>query len=145
MENNIKINFENFLNKKNFSSSQKEIKESNFNNFIKNGFPNKRIEDWKFSDLKQIITTNFENIDFSKKEEQSIFEIIPSIKTILLCSRSNVKLASILVCSSFFEKSIFSKLVVIIFFKSENFQSSILLLGNPFLIKLLKFISFISF
>ena len=62
------------LNKKNFSSSQKEIKESNFNNFIKNGFPNKRIEDWKFSDLKQIITTNFENIDFSKKEEQSNIE-----------------------------------------------------------------------
>ena len=38
MENNIKINFENYLNKKDFSSSQKEIKESNFNNFIKNGF-----------------------------------------------------------------------------------------------------------
>src|SRR6056300_156440 len=74
MENNIKINFENYLNKKNFSSSQKEIKESNFNNFIKNGFPNKRIEDWKFSDLKNIITTNFENIDFSKKEEQSNIE-----------------------------------------------------------------------
>ena len=71
MENNIKINFDNYLNKRNFSSSQKEIKESNFNNFIKNGFPNKRIEDWKFSDIKQIITTNFENIDFSKKEEQS--------------------------------------------------------------------------
>ena len=71
MENNIKINFENYLNKKNFSSSQKEIKEINFNNFIKKGFPNKRIEDWKFSDLKQIITTNFEDINFSKKEEQS--------------------------------------------------------------------------
>ena len=71
MENNIKINFENYLNKKKFSSSQKEIKKSNFDNFIKNGFPNKRIEDWKFSDIKQIITTNFENIDFSKKEEQS--------------------------------------------------------------------------
>ena len=71
MENNIKLNFENYLNEKNFSSSQKEIKEVNFDNFIKNGFPNKRIEDWKFSDLKQIITTNFENIDFSKKEKQS--------------------------------------------------------------------------
>ena len=71
MENNIKLNFENYLNEKNFSSSQKEIKEVNFDNFIKNGFPNKRIEDWKFSDLKQIITTNFDNIDFSKKEKQS--------------------------------------------------------------------------
>ena len=71
MENNIKLNFENYLNKKNFSSSQKEIKEVNFDNFIKNGFPNKRIEDWKFSDLKQIIATNFDNIDFSNKEKQS--------------------------------------------------------------------------
>ncbi len=71
MENNIKLNFENYLNEKNFSSSQKEIKEDNFDNFIKNGFPNKRIEDWKFSDLKQIIATNFDNIDFSKKEKQS--------------------------------------------------------------------------
>jgi len=71
MENNIKLNFENYLNEKNFSSSQKEIKEKSFNNFIKNGFPNKRLEDWKFSDLKQIITTNFEDINFSKKEDQS--------------------------------------------------------------------------
>ena len=71
MENNIKLNFENYLNEKNFSSSQKEIKEVNFDNFIKNGFPNKRIEDWKFSDLKQIIATNFDNIDFSKKEKKS--------------------------------------------------------------------------
>ena len=71
MENNIKLNFENYLNEKNFSSSQKAIKEKSFNNFIKNGFPNKRLEDWKFSDLKQIITTNFEDINFSKKEEQS--------------------------------------------------------------------------
>ena len=74
MENNIKLNFENYLNKKNFSSSQKKIKEKSFNNFIKNGFPNKRLEDWKFSDLKQIITTNFEDINFSKKEEQSNLE-----------------------------------------------------------------------
>ena len=71
MENKIKLNFENYLNKKNFSSSQKEIKERSFNNFIKNGFPNKRLEDWKFSDLKQIITTNFKDINFLKKEEQS--------------------------------------------------------------------------
>ena len=71
MENNIKLNFENYLNEKNFSSSQKEIKEISFNNFIKNGFPNKRLEDWKFSDLKQIIAKNFKDINFSKKEEQS--------------------------------------------------------------------------
>ena len=72
MENNIKLNFENYLNKKNFSSSQKEIKEKSFNNFIKNGFPNKRLEDWKFSDLKQIITTNFKILIFRKKKNNLI-------------------------------------------------------------------------
>ena len=35
MENNIKLNFESYLNEKNFTSSQKEIKEINFDNFIK--------------------------------------------------------------------------------------------------------------
>ena len=58
----------------NSNLSYLDRREEIFSNFIKNGFPNKRIEDWKFSDLKQIITTNFENIDFSKKEEQSNIE-----------------------------------------------------------------------
>jgi Fe-S cluster assembly protein SufD len=66
MENNLKLNFEDYLNEKNLTNSQKEIKESNFDNFIKKGFPNKRIEDWKFSDLKQIISSNFDNINFFK-------------------------------------------------------------------------------
>ena len=34
MENNLKLNFEDYLNEKNLTNSQKEIKESNFDNFI---------------------------------------------------------------------------------------------------------------
>ena len=71
MQSEIKSNFEKSLSEGNFSSSQKDIKEKNFNKFIEQGFPNKRIEDWKFSDLNQIISTNFENLDFSKKDDQS--------------------------------------------------------------------------
>ena len=67
MQNEIKSIFEKSLNEGDFSSSQKNIKEKSFNRFIEQGFPNKRIEDWKFSDLNQIISTNFENLDFSKK------------------------------------------------------------------------------
>ena len=67
MQNEIKSIFEKSLNEGDFSSSQKNIKEKNFNRFIEQGFPNKRIEDWKFSDLNQIISTNFENLDYSKK------------------------------------------------------------------------------
>ena len=71
MQSEIKLNFEKSLSKGNFSSSQKEIKEKNFNKFIEQGFPTKRNEDWKFSDLNQIISTNFENINFSKIDNQS--------------------------------------------------------------------------
>ena len=67
MQNEIKSIFEKSLNEGDFSSSQKNIKEKSFNRFIEQGFPNKRIEDWKFSDLNQIISANFENLDYSKK------------------------------------------------------------------------------
>ena len=75
MQSEIKSNFEKSLSEGNFSSSQKDIKEKNFNKFIEQGFPNKRIEDWKFSDLNQIISTNFENLDFSKKDDQSSIDL----------------------------------------------------------------------
>ena len=75
MQSEIKSNFEKSLSEGNFSSSQKDIKEKNFNKFIEKGFPNKRIEDWKFSDLNQIISTNFENLDFSKKDDQSSVDV----------------------------------------------------------------------
>ena len=64
MENQIKSNFEKIISKLNFTNAQKEIKEKNINNFLKKGFPNKRLEDWKFSDLKQIISNNFEDLNF---------------------------------------------------------------------------------
>ena len=75
MQSEIKSNFEKSLSEGNFSSSQKDIKEKNFNKFIEQGFPNKRIEDWKFSDLNQIISTNFESLDFSKKDDQSSIDV----------------------------------------------------------------------
>ena len=71
MQNEIKLNFEKSLSEGNYSISQKEIKENNFNKFLKQGFPNKRIEDWKFSDLSQIISTNFEKLDFYKENKTS--------------------------------------------------------------------------
>ena len=75
MQTEIKSNFEKSLSEGDFSSLQKEIKKKNFNKFIEQGFPTKRIEDWKFSDLNQIISTNFENLDFSNKGNQSSIDI----------------------------------------------------------------------
>ncbi len=76
MENQIKLDFENFLNKEKFSSSQIQIKKNNFNEFVKKGFPNKRIEDWKFSDLNQIIQTNIKKLNFINSDiKKEDFEI----------------------------------------------------------------------
>jgi len=74
MQSEIKSNFEKSLSEGNYSISQKEIKEKNFNKFIEQGFPNKRIEDWKFSDLNQIISTNFKKLDFYKENNASSIE-----------------------------------------------------------------------
>ena len=40
------------------------LEKKNLKNFIDKGFPNKRIEDWKFSDLNHIISSNIENLSF---------------------------------------------------------------------------------
>jgi Fe-S cluster assembly protein SufD len=75
MQSEIKLNFEKLLNEEDFSNSQKEIKKKNFNKFLEQGFPSRRIEDWKFSDLSQIISTNFEKLDFSRKDKHSNIDV----------------------------------------------------------------------
>ena len=64
MEEQLKIDFDKVI--KNLKPSKKdfELREKNLNEFIKNGFPNKRIEDWKFSDLNLIISSNIKELKF---------------------------------------------------------------------------------
>ena len=51
------------LNKINhFSENEKLEREKNLNLFLKNGLPNKKDENWKFTDLNLIISKNFKNI-----------------------------------------------------------------------------------
>ena len=64
MENQIKQNYYNFLSKEKFNESQINYKKINLENFFKKGFPNKRQEDWKFSDLNQIIQSNIKNLNY---------------------------------------------------------------------------------
>ncbi|WP_440909256.1 Fe-S cluster assembly protein SufD [Candidatus Pelagibacter sp.] len=71
MENNSQINFENFLKEKSFSKDQLEIRKKNFEKFSTEGFPNKRLEDWKFSDLNQIIKNNIKNFNIDISNENS--------------------------------------------------------------------------
>jgi len=68
MEEQLKIDFDKVI--KNLKPSKKdiELREKNLNEFIKNGFPNKRKEDWKFSDLNQIISSNIKELKFFSEE-----------------------------------------------------------------------------
>ena len=72
-------NFYNFKvnNIKGLSAQEKEFRNKELDLFSKNGFPNKRQEAWKFTDLNTILSKNFFNItndNISVKEKK--FELI---------------------------------------------------------------------
>ena len=46
----------------NLSSVEKDIRKKNLDLFYKSGFPNKKNEDWKFTDLNSILNKSFESI-----------------------------------------------------------------------------------
>ena len=49
----------------NFSFKEKEYRSKNLTHFNKLGFPNKRSEDWKFSDLRDIMSKNFKKLELN--------------------------------------------------------------------------------
>ncbi len=57
-----------------FTKEEKDFRIKNLNYFNDIGFPNKRNEDWKFSDLKEIVSKNFNklNLKFEKSEKPKI-------------------------------------------------------------------------
>ncbi len=73
MEEQLKIDFEKKLKDFSYSDQEKKFKETNFKEFLKQGFPNRKLENWKFSDLNQIIKNNIGELTFYndyKKENQ---------------------------------------------------------------------------
>ena len=60
----LKIDFDKIVGSLKLSNESIELRKKNFNQFVESGFPNKRVEDWKFSDLNQIISSNIENLRF---------------------------------------------------------------------------------
>ena len=69
MEDNTIINFDKFLDNHSFSDEQLEKRKKNYKKFNDEGFPNKKLEDWKFSDLNQIIKKNIKNFIIEKSEK----------------------------------------------------------------------------
>ena len=78
MEKKIITDFENTYKNSSLNDDVKFKKEF-LNKFIEKGFPSKKLESWKFSDLNQIINKNIENLIFynditkSNKIDESLY------------------------------------------------------------------------
>jgi len=59
----IEINLKQIEKIKKITSKEKDFRVKNLEIFNTTGFPNKRFEDWKFSDFKDIIDKNFKELD----------------------------------------------------------------------------------
>ena len=60
----IKTDFEKIIKNSNLSEGDVKLKRKYLDNFIENGFPSRKLENWKFSDLNQIIKKNIGELSF---------------------------------------------------------------------------------
>ena len=141
MEEQLKIDFEKFLENTNFSKKNVEIKRKNFNNFIEKGFPNRREENWKFSDLNQIISKNIKNLSFyhdlskPNKIDQSIFiDGLEHNKLVFVNGRIEK------IEFDYEEKNKIEILDDLVLEKSDHANNSLLFLNNAFVSKYFKLI-----
>ncbi|MDC3083724.1 Fe-S cluster assembly protein SufD [Candidatus Pelagibacter sp.] len=79
MTEQIKTDFEKIVKTSTFSEKDVELKKKYLNKFLKTGFPSRKLENWKFSDLSQIIKKNigelsfYNDYSFPNKVDTSIF------------------------------------------------------------------------
>ena len=78
MSDQLQSDFDKLVKTSKFSSEEIKIKKNFLNNFIKNGFPNRKQEDWKFLDISQIIKKNISDLSFFNDYSQSN-KIDPSV------------------------------------------------------------------
>ena len=79
MTEQIKTDFEKIVKTSAFSEKDVELKRMYLNKFLETGFPTRKLENWKFSDLSQIIKKNigelsfYNDYSFPNKVDTSIF------------------------------------------------------------------------
>ncbi len=79
MRDQLQSDFDKIVKTSKFSNEEIKFKKNFLNNFIKKGFPNRKLEDWKFLDISQIIKKNISDLSFfndysqSNKIDSSIF------------------------------------------------------------------------
>ena len=60
----LKTEFDKIVQNSKFSKKEIEFRKENLNKFIKEGFPTKKNENWKFSDISQIIQNNIGDLKY---------------------------------------------------------------------------------
>ena len=75
----LKNTFKSFNEKFSKKDTIAKIRSDNFEKFVQLGFPNKKLEDWKFSDFNRIISNKFKNININL-EQQNKFKFDNYIK-----------------------------------------------------------------
>ena len=79
MKEQLQIDFDNIVKISSFSQKDIERKQNYLNDFMKIGFPSRRQENWKFSDLNQIIKKNigelsfYNDYSFTNKVDTSVY------------------------------------------------------------------------
>ena len=74
MEEQLKIDFDKVVKNLKLTDESIRFRKKSLDEFIKNGFPNKRNEEWKFSDLNQIINSNIKKLTFFNTSLESSLE-----------------------------------------------------------------------
>ena len=81
MNQNFEINSNQIDKIKKITSRQKEFRIKNLELFKAAGFPNKKFEDWKFSDFNEIVRKNFDYLETSEiKSEINKINLIKDFK-----------------------------------------------------------------
>ena len=69
---NIQFNSKQIDKINNVSSKEKSYRIKNLERFQAVGFPNKKLEDWKFSDFKTIVDSNFKKLDIKNLTSKKV-------------------------------------------------------------------------
>ena len=82
MTDKLKTDFEKIIETSGFSERDVKLKKGFLNKFIDNGFPSRKLENWKFLDINQIIQKNIGELSFyndyssSNQIDKSIFILL---------------------------------------------------------------------
>ena len=68
MNEQIKVNFDRVAKTLNLSKENIDLRKKSFDEFVANGFPSKKKEEWKFSDLRNIISNEIKELKYFDEE-----------------------------------------------------------------------------